>query len=219
MYCRLQLLVKAQSRRLLQHGFQKLTGMAFSLRRRSFQPLLQILDNAKVHLALQLAQYCSAAFRLFGYSVLGVLKLYFELLDIQSMSSAGDSKAQAEEDQVWMGKEKVYGLGRKVAARPMLATKHAVTCALRLLLPKLGSRLITGASGLAYQFQQRQTARRSLLSCNVMKMGCSPSSRKIHIAPQLHRMWCIRATGANADTDPLTLLIVGDLGWLTEQGL
>jgi len=100
-----------------------------------------------------------------------------------------------------------------------MTAKCVVICALRLLLAMLGSRLITGTSGLAYQFQQRQTACGSLLSHILTKMGRSPSSRKIHFAPELHRVWSIGATGANADTEPLILLIVGDLGWLTEQGL
>ena len=70
-----------------------------------------------------------------------------------------------------------------------MTTKCTVIRALRLLIAKPGSRLITGASGLAYQFQQRQTACGSLLSHIVMKMGRSPSSRKIHFAPKLHRVW------------------------------
>ncbi len=68
----------------------------------------------------------------------------------------------------------------------MMTTKCTLIRALRLLIAKLGSRLITGASGLAYQFQQRQTACGSLLSHIV---GRSPSSRKIHFAPKLHRVW------------------------------
>ncbi len=50
-------------------------------------------------------------------------------------------------------------------------------------------------------------------------MGRCPSSRKVYFAPELHRVWYTGATGANADTKPVNLLIVGDLGWLTEQGL
>ena len=97
-----------------------------------------------------------------------------------------------------------------------MTIKCTVICAERLLIAKLGSRLITGASGLAYQFQQRQTACGSLLSHILTKMGRSPSSRKIHFAPELHRVCYIGATGANANTEPLTLVIVGDLGRLTE---
>ena len=54
---------------------------------------------------------------------------------------------------------------------------------------KAWQQVITGASGLAYQFQQRQSACGSLLSRIVMKVGCSPSSRKIHFARKLHRVW------------------------------